>query len=93
MKGSRISDHAVPSLKTRGKSYFLLRNRLIADGTVVDEVFQVDYEFSSPSAASAVILGHASNSNADWKSEDGTQLKSNALHRTRAGDFLHLSKQ
>lgn len=74
-KGSRISDHTVPSFEARGKSYYLLRNRLIEDGTIIDGEFQNDYEFSSPSAASAVILGHNSNGNVDWKSADGTQLK------------------
>lgn len=54
---------------------YQLRNRLIEDGTIVDGVFQTDYEFSSPSAASAVVLGHTSNGNVDWKSADGTQLK------------------
>lgn len=75
LKGSRISDHTVPSFETRGKCYYQLRNRLIEDGTIVDDVFQTDYEFSSPSAASAVVLGHTSNGNVDWKSADGTQLK------------------
>lgn len=34
-----------------------------------------DYEFNAPSAASAVVLGHTSNGNMDWKTEDGTKLK------------------
>ena len=75
LKGSRISDHTVPSFETRGKCYFQLRNRLIEDGIIVNDVFQTDYEFSSPSAASAVVLGHTSNGNVDWKNVDGKQLK------------------
>ena len=39
------------------------------------ELFQKDYEFNAPSAASAVVLGHTSNGNVDWKTEDGTKLK------------------
>ena len=34
-----------------------------------------DYEFNAPLAASAVVLGHTSNGNMDWKTEDGTKLK------------------
>lgn len=75
LKGSRISDHTVPSFETRGKCYYQLRNRLIEAGTIVGDVFQTDYEFSSPSAASAVVLEHTSNSIVDWKNNNGTQLK------------------
>ena len=75
LKGSSVSDHTVPSLETRGKTYYKLRNALIKDGTIVDRVFTRDYEFNAPSAASAVILGHTSNGNVDWKTGDGTKLK------------------
>jgi predicted GIY-YIG superfamily endonuclease len=75
LEGSSISDHTVPSLETKGKSYYNLRNALIKDGTISDRVFTRDYEFKAPSAASAVILGHTSNGNVDWKSADGTKLK------------------
>ena len=75
LEGSTVSDHTVPSLETKGKSYYNLRNALIKDGTITDRVFTRDYEFTAPSAASAVILGHTSNGNVDWKSADGTKLK------------------
>ena len=75
LNGSSVSDHTVPSLETRGKTYYKLRNALIKDGTIVDRVFTRDYEFNAPSAASAVILGHTSNGNVDWKAADGTKLK------------------
>ena len=65
----------VPSLETQGKGYYNLRNTLIKDEVIKDGVFQKDYEFSAPSAASAVILGHTSNGNVDWKTENGTKLK------------------
>lgn len=74
-EGSTVSDHTVPSLETKGKSYYNLRNALIKDGTISDRVFTRDYEFKAPSAASAVILGHTSNGNVDWKTADGTKLK------------------
>ena len=75
LEGSTVSDHTVPSLETKGKSYYNLRNALIKDGTISDRVFTRDYEFKAPSAASAVILGHTSNGNADWKTSDGVKLK------------------
>lgn len=75
LEGSTISDHTVPSLETKGKTYYKLRNNLIRDGVIVDRVFTRDYEFNAPSAASAVILGHTSNGNVDWKTSDGTKLK------------------
>ena len=75
LEGSTVSDHTVPSLETKGKSYYNLRNALIKDGTISDRVFTRDYEFKAPSAASAVILGHTSNGNVDWKTVDGVKLK------------------
>ncbi len=73
--GSTVSDHTVPSLETRGKTYFNLRKVLEGDGTISDGAFTRDYEFKAPSAASAVVLGHTSNGNVDWKTENGTKLK------------------
>jgi predicted GIY-YIG superfamily endonuclease len=75
LDGSTVSDHTVPSLETKGKTYYNLRNALIKDGTISDRVFTRDYEFKAPSAASAVILGHTSNGNVDWKTADGVKLK------------------
>ena len=75
MRGSLVSDHTVPSFETRGKAYFNLRKALEADGTITERSFTKDYEFSAPSAASAVILGRTSNGNIDWKTADGTTLK------------------
>lgn len=72
---SRVSDHVVESLKTRGKSYWKLRERLISERVIVDGLFVRDYEFSAPSAASAVILGRTSNGNMDWKTADGVPLR------------------
>lgn len=75
LSGSMISDHIVPSMETKGKSYFNLRNRLEEDGVIAHRIFTRDYEFNAPSAASAVILGHTSNGNVDWKTDDGKKLK------------------
>ena len=73
LKGSTISEHTTGSLA--GSSYFKLRNALIKDEIIVDRVFTRGYEFSAPSAASTVILGHASSGNVDWKTADGKKLK------------------
>ena len=75
LKGSRVSEKTVPSLETRGKTYFLLRQKLEDEGIIKDRIFQHDYEFNAPSAASAVVMGHTSNGNADWKDEHGVKLK------------------
>ena len=75
LKGSTVSDHVVPSLETRGKTYFNLRNALVKEGIIAERVFTRDYEFNAPSAASAVVLGHTSNGNVDWKTADGKKLK------------------
>lgn len=75
LEGSTVSDHVVPSLETRGKTYFNLRNFLVNEGIIVDSVFTKDYEFNAPSAASAVVMGHTSNGNVDWKTAEGIKLK------------------
>ena len=75
LEGSTVSDHIVPSLETRGKTYFNLRNALVKEGIISDRKFTRDYEFNAPSAASAVVLGHTSNGNIDWKTADGVKLK------------------
>jgi Domain of unknown function (DUF4357) len=55
------------------------RKQLIADGTLVERdgllVFTKDAEFSSPSAAAAVIHGGSANGLTAWKTEDGRFLK------------------
>ena len=40
-----------------------------------NDIFEKDYEFNAPSAASAVILGRTSNGNIDWKNDSGISLK------------------
>ncbi len=75
LEGSTVSDHIVPSLETRGKTYYNLRNALVKEGVIVDRACTRDYEYNAPSAASAVVLGHTSNGNVDWKTADGVKLK------------------
>jgi hypothetical protein len=55
------------------------RKELIANGTLIMKeglfVFTKDSEFSSPSAAAAVIHGGSANGLTAWKNEDGKSLK------------------
>ena len=56
-----------------------LRNQLIANGTLVKRdgfyEFTKETEFSSPSAAAAVIEGGSANGLIEWRTEDGKVLK------------------
>jgi len=56
-----------------------LRKKLIADGTLVQKngfyLFIKDFEFSSPSAAAAVIEGGSANGLIEWRTKDGRVLK------------------
>jgi Domain of unknown function (DUF4357) len=55
------------------------RKQLIADGTLIRKggllVFAKDVEFSSPSAAAAVIHGGSANGLIAWKTADGKLLE------------------
>jgi hypothetical protein len=55
------------------------RKQLIADGSLIEKngflVFIKDVEFSSPSAAAAVIHGGSANGLIAWKTKDGETLK------------------
>ncbi len=64
---------------TKWPNVIALRNNLIDDGTLVRKDgfcrFTRDYEFSSPSAAAAVIEGGRANGLIEWKTQDGRVLK------------------
>jgi hypothetical protein len=55
------------------------RKQLISDGTLIGAdgflKFTKDFEFSSPSAAAAVIHGGSANGLTAWRTEDGRLLK------------------
>ena len=55
------------------------RKELIADGTLIEAAgfyeFTKDVEFSSPSAAAAVVEGGSANGLIEWRSKDGRVLK------------------
>ena len=75
VKGSAVSEKTVPSFETRGSGYYKLRARLEKEGIIKGGKFTRDYEFSAPSAASAVAMGRTSNGNVDWHTKDGIKLK------------------
>ena len=56
-----------------------LRNQLIDNGTLIKNngfyEFTKDTEFSSPSAAAAVIEGGSANGLIEWRTDDGRVLK------------------
>lgn len=60
------------------------RNKLIAEGALTAKdskwVFAKDTEFSSPSAAAAVIHGGSANGLTSWKDKNGKLLKEIESH-------------
>lgn len=74
LEGSRVASSTVESFKSRARGYYELRKRLESDGTIVGCKFARNHEFSSPSSASAVVLGRNSNGNHDWRTVDGRTL-------------------
>ena len=75
-RGSKVADHTAPSFEPQAHSFFKLRERLIEDEIIDSQYcFSNDYEFSSPSAAAAVVLGRSANGLTAWRTEDGRKLK------------------
>jgi hypothetical protein len=77
--GSLAAKDEVPSLKEHFPSVSELRADLVKSGVLVPAGdgfrFAQDYAFSSPSLASAVVLGRSSNGRTDWKDASGRTLK------------------
>lgn len=71
LKGSVISPDVTNGVPP---NVVLQRNELIAREVVKDNVFVSDYEFSSASTASAVILGRSSNGRREWTKIDGRTI-------------------
>lgn len=70
-KGSRISPDVTDGLQ---QGYLNLRNQLIRDGIIKDNIFAEDHVFTSVSAAAAVILGRSSNGRKEWMKLDGRNI-------------------
>ena len=75
-KGSGFCNEETPSLQTWLRT---LRKDLCTTGVVAAEngslVFTQDHAFTSPSTASAVVLGRNSNGREAWKTDTGITLK------------------
>ncbi len=65
LKGSIINKDTTPSFTD--STYYKLREKLIQEQVIVDNVFVKDYEFQSPSASSSVVLGSSSNGKIAWR--------------------------
>lgn len=71
LAGSCVAPSVTDSLQ---QNYIDLRNQLLADGTIKDNMFTRDYTFTSASAAASVILGRSSNGRREWAKLDGRTL-------------------
>lgn len=78
LQGSEAVSKERPSVK-KYPYPSTLRSQLISEGALREEsdrlVFTKDYEFSSPSAAAAVIHGGHANGLREWKNANGVSLK------------------
>ena len=71
LKGSVVSPNVTNGIPA---GILAQRNDLIQKGIIKDGVFSEDFEFSSPSSASAVILGRSSNGRKEWTMIDGRTI-------------------
>ncbi len=71
LKGSIISADVTNGIPI---SVLDQRRDLITKGIIKDRVFMQDWEFNSPSSASAVILGRSSNGRKEWTKIDGRTI-------------------
>ncbi len=75
-KGSEVASSTVPSFP---KGFSSLREELIDNGVIVQDqgemIFTLDYLFSSPSAAAAVVMGRSANGLLEWKDGSGKSIK------------------
>jgi hypothetical protein len=78
-RGSQAVIEERPSARDRYPYVLSSRRQLIAEGTLMANgpvlEFTKDAEFSSPSAAAAVIHGGSANGLIEWKTKEGTTLK------------------
>lgn len=78
-RGSSAVKSNRPSAQQRHPFVVTLRNKLVADGVLMEKddflIFEDDYEFSSPSAAAAVVHGGGANGLTEWRTKDETTLK------------------
>lgn len=76
LKGSTVCDPPAPSFKEKKtKCYYEQKMHLQENGIIKNQEFTRDEEFSSPTAAAAIILGRSANGRIEWKTADGVKLK------------------
>ena len=78
-KGSSVAINVTQSLRDHLPHIVKLRDELQKSGVIANGgtnlQFAQDFIFSSPSAASSVVLGHSSNGRTAWKDAAGRTLK------------------
>ncbi len=79
LKGSEASALLRPSAQVRAAWIISLRDKLLKTQILIEEGerlrFAQDYEFSSPSAAAAIIHGGHANGLTAWRTSEGKTLK------------------
>lgn len=75
-KGSKISDDIVDNFKNNYPDAYVLRNQLCLDSTIVDGVFQKNYEFDNPSIAAQLICGKNVLGRKKWLDYEGNMYDS-----------------
>jgi len=79
MYSSRYSEIASSVVQSFSQPFRQMRDKLIEKGIIrkYEEKFVLttDYEFSSPSAAAAIVMGRNANGLTEWKLKNGTTLK------------------
>lgn len=80
LNGSKIRENYTKSIPSGAKKK---REQLIAEGTIMNNVFTRNELFASPSSASDVVTGNNTNGNIMWKTENGITL----------GEILEKEKQ
>lgn len=76
-KGSRIAADTVPSFAQYYPNAYDLRNQLISDGVIVNDLFTTDYDFDSLSLAASVVVGRTANGYREWKDGSGLSYSEN----------------
>ena len=76
-KGSRIATDTVPSFAQYYPNAYDLRNQLISDGVIANNLFTVDYDFDSLSLAASVVVGRTANGYREWKDGSGLSYSEN----------------
>lgn len=88
LKGSKLSNEITKSIDTY--SYLKKRKEIENDEKIIENnYFTKDYLFSSPSAASSIILGRASNGPNTWKTKDGLSI---SVLKNRKNLFDYIEK-